>query len=115
MRRLTLFIFKSYFVGAIVALAALVASAYLVAPTGAASVVRLPIHAAMLDIIRCSPPTHPDAWRQKTTMGAHLELHDLRLGSLLHRTDVYDPSDCGRVITQAMNPSIAPKNPARPG
>ena len=48
-------------------------------------------------------------------MGARLEAHDLRLGSLLHRTDVYDPNDCGRRITQAMNPTIAPKNPARPG
>ena len=76
---------------------------------------RFPLHAAMLDIIRCSPPTHPDAWLQRTTMGARLEAHDLRLGSLLHRADVYDPNDCGRRITQAMNPAIAPKNPARPG
>ena len=115
MRRLTQFVFKSYFVGAIVAIAALLASAYLGTSTRAASVVSLPVHAAMLDIIRCSPPTHPDAWMQRTTMGARLEAHDLRLGSLLHRTDVYDPNDCGRRITQAMNPTIAPKNPARPG
>ena len=115
MRRLTLFIFKSYFVGAIVALAALVASSYLGTSTRAASIVRLPVHPAMLDIIRCSPPTHPDSWLQRTTMGARLEAHELRLGSLLHHTDIYDPSDCGRVITQAMNPTVAPKNPPRSG
>jgi hypothetical protein len=75
---------------------------------------RLPVHAAMLDIIRCSPPTHPDAWLQRTTMGARLEAHDLRLGSLLHRTDVYDPNDCGRRITQAMGPKV-PLNQGRSG
>jgi hypothetical protein len=115
MRRLTQFILKSYFVGAIVALAALAASAYLGASTRAASVVSLPIQSAMLDIIRCSPPTHPDTWVQRTTMGARLEAHEFRLGSLLHHTDIYDPNDCGRVITQAMNPIIAPKNTAHPG
>jgi hypothetical protein len=115
MRRLTQFILKSYFIGAIVALAALVASAYLDASTRAASVAPSSVQAAMLDIIRCSPPTHPDAWLRGTTMGAYLGARELRLGSLLHRVDVYDPNDCGRVITQAMGPTIAPKNPARPG
>jgi hypothetical protein len=64
--RLPYFIFGSYVVGAIVVLAALVASAYLVTPTGSASVVHMPLHAAMLDIIRCSPPPQPPQWERHT-------------------------------------------------
>jgi hypothetical protein len=113
--RLPYFIFGSYVVGAIVVLAALVASAYLVTPTGSASVVHMPLHAAMLDIIRCSPPTHPNEWQRKTGLTPTSASLDLAREGLFHRADIYDPNDCGRVITQAMSPAIVPANPAHPG
>ena len=108
--RLPYFVFGSYVVGAIVVLAALVASVYLVTPTGSASVVHMPLHAAMLDIIRCSPPTHPNEWQRKTGLTPTSAAHDLAREGLFHRADIYDPNDCGRVITQAMNRRIAPAN-----
>jgi hypothetical protein len=115
MRRLTYFVFGSYIVGALVAFAPVVASSYLAAPNHAISISRLPVQAALLDIIRCSPPTQPDAWLHRTSMADRSAAQELRLGSLLHRTDIFDPNDCGRVITQAMSSAVAPANRAHIG
>jgi hypothetical protein len=75
---------------------------------------RLPFHAAMLDIIRCSPPTHPDAWLQKSALAPPSMARDYGLEGLLWRADIFDPNDCGRTITQAMR-RIVPLNQRRSG
>jgi hypothetical protein len=93
--------------------AILIAAAYLAAFSRDGS--RLPIHTAMLDIIRCSPPTHPDAWLRNTGFAPLSAARIHGREELVQRADIFDPSDCGRVITQTMSPAIAPANRARPG
>ena len=81
------------------------AAAYVVAQREV-PVDRLPIQAVMLDVIRCSPPTYPDTWMHRTVSDGR----EFRLGSRIHLADIYDPSDCGRSITQAFFPGLMPRN-----
>jgi hypothetical protein len=105
-RRVRNIVYGTFFV------AILIAATHLAIPSRDSS--RLPIHAAMLDIIRCSPPTHPDEWLRKTEFAPTSAAHDHALEGLLQRTDIYDPNDCGRTITQAMGPKV-PLNQGRSG
>jgi hypothetical protein len=112
MRRTTYFVLGSYIVGGLVVGAALVAASYLQASNPASRPVSLSVRSAVLDIIRCAPPTHPDAWLQKA---AFVPAGQHTLGGLVLRTDIYDPSDCGRSIIQTSNPANAPVNQGHTG
>jgi hypothetical protein len=115
MRRLAIFVFGSYVVGALLVVGAIAASSYLLVHNRDNLLSRLPVQGAMLDIIRCQPPTHPDPWLQQTSLGIRSGANGLRAGSLLHRADIFDPSDCGRTITQALNARLRPANQPRIG
>jgi hypothetical protein len=105
-RRVRSIVYGTFFV------AILVAAAHLAVSSRDSP--NLPLHAAMLDIIRCSPPTHPDEWLRKTRFAPTSAMHDHALDGLLQRADIFDPSDCGRIITQAMGPKV-PLNQGRWG
>jgi hypothetical protein len=105
MRRISFFVLGSYIVGALVVGAAFVAASYLQAANRTSQPVSLSVRSAMLDIIRCAPPTHPDAWLKKAAFESSDE-HALR--GLILRTDIYDTNDCGRTIIQTSK--ITPVN-----
>jgi hypothetical protein len=109
MRRLILILSITCFV------AALAVVAHNRAPARNTAAAHATVHPAMLDIIRCSPPSHPDGRFQNTVYAPEWIVPGRKFDGLLLRTDIYDPSDCGRVITEARNRAIIHLNQARNG
>lgn len=108
MQRFILFTFSTCFV------AALAVVAFIASPIRDVGI-KATVHPAMLDIIRCSPPAHPDGRFRSTMYVPESIMPSRNLDGLLFRTDIYDPNDCGRVITQARSRAIMLLNQARSG